>query len=75
MTDDATNRDSWTPDYLESLGVPTAATIDPFTGEPMTIKRVDDRWLVYSVGPDHTDDAGDWQRDLRFGGKDLLEEE
>ena len=65
--DDAADRDSWSPEYLQSIGVPKDFTIDPYTGDPMTIKRVNNQWLVYSCGYDHTDDGGDCELDLRYG--------
>ena len=75
MADDAKDRTTWPAEYLVGLGVPEASTIDPFTDKPLTIKRVNNRWLVYSYGYDRADDGGDWQRDLRFGGKDIFEKQ
>jgi hypothetical protein len=50
-------------DDLVDLGVPREMTEDPFTGQLMTIKRVDDQWQVYSQGPDQTDEAGASDKD------------
>lgn len=46
-------------DYLMSIGVPEQMTIDTMDGKPMKIKRVDDFWVVYSVGEDLIDDGGE----------------
>jgi hypothetical protein len=43
---------SLAPDYL--AGVP----IDPFSGKPLQAKRAGERFVIYSVGPDGTDDGG-----------------
>jgi hypothetical protein len=43
---------------LADLGIPSEATIDPYTGEPLHIKKSPDGWKVYSVGRDLTDDGG-----------------
>jgi hypothetical protein len=48
-----------TPEYLIEIGVPEAMTIDTMTGEPMIVKRIDDHWVVYSVGWNLKDDGGD----------------
>ena len=71
----ATDRESWTPDYLQSIGVPAESTIDPFTGDPMTIERANDQWLIYSFGYDQIDDSGDWEKDLRFGKRNPSDEQ
>ena len=44
---------------LEDLSLPKAATIDPFSGEPLKLKRTDDGWIIYSVGDNGVDDGGD----------------
>ena len=45
--------------YLLSLGVPEAMTVDTMNGESMKVKKLDDDWVVYSVGPNLIDDGGD----------------
>jgi hypothetical protein len=49
------------PDAIEAL-VPEnlpAVPRDPFTdGKPLLAKRADDKWIVWSVGPDGEDDGG-----------------
>lgn len=45
------------PDLAE-LGLPQEATIDPFNGKPLIVKRHADGWMVYSVGPNLKDDGG-----------------
>jgi hypothetical protein len=43
---------------LAELGLPATATIDPFSGEPLHVKKTPRGWLVYSVGPNLRDDGG-----------------
>ncbi len=43
---------------LNELGLPHEATIDPFNGEPLHLKKLPEGWIVYSVGPDLKDDGG-----------------
>jgi hypothetical protein len=44
---------------LSELGLPAAATTDPYTGKPLHLKKTPDGWLVYSVGKNLKDDGGD----------------
>jgi hypothetical protein len=44
---------------LEDLSLPAAATIDPFSGEPLKLRRTPQGWAVYSVGENGIDDGGD----------------
>jgi hypothetical protein len=41
-----------------------SAPVDPFDGKPIKLKRVDDGWVVYCVGPDGVDNQG--KLDERF---------
>lgn len=43
---------------LTRLALPGNATIDPYTGEPLHVKRVKAGWIVYSVFDDRVDDGG-----------------
>ncbi len=43
---------------LAELGLPVDATIDPFSGKPLYVKRKPQGWLVYSVGSNLVDDGG-----------------
>ncbi len=43
---------------LNELGLPAKATQDPYTGEPLHVKRLPEGWLVYAVGEDFADDGG-----------------
>jgi hypothetical protein len=43
---------------LDKLGLPVETTTDPFTGEPLHVKKTPQGWLVYSVGPNLKDDGG-----------------
>lgn len=48
------------PDQLSSL-VPAfldKVPIDPYDGQPLRYKRTDNGYIVYSIGPDATDDGG-----------------
>ncbi len=47
-----------TQDYLIEIGVPRKMTVDTMNGEPMKVKRENDRWIVYSVGTDLVDNGG-----------------
>lgn len=53
------------------LGLPEEATLDPFSGKPLIIKRLPEGWLVYSIGQNLRDDGGqlseDGQADLGVG--------
>lgn len=49
------------PDAVESLVPATLPAVprDPFTDDkPLLAKRIDDTWVVWSVGPDGEDDGG-----------------
>lgn len=50
-----------------ALGVPKSMTLDRMNGEPMKVKRVDGKWVVYSVGPDLKDDGGDLENRKDIG--------
>ena len=43
---------------LTELGLPVEATIDPFNGKPLHVKRLPEGWMVYSVGNNLVDDGG-----------------
>jgi hypothetical protein len=43
---------------IAALGVPASATVDPFNGEPLRIKKLPEGWIVYSVGGNLIDDGG-----------------
>ena len=44
---------------LSELGLPAATITDPFTGEPLHVKKLPQGWLVYSVG-NYRDDGGNF---------------
>ncbi|MBA3484979.1 MAG: hypothetical protein H0T51_24545 [Pirellulales bacterium] len=46
---------------LGDLALPKEATIDPFSGKPLKLKRTDDGWLIYSIGKDGVDDSGSFE--------------
>jgi len=43
---------------LAELGLPAETCTDPFTGEPLHVKKTPQGWLVYSVGQNCQDDGG-----------------
>jgi hypothetical protein len=43
---------------LGDLGLPLQATVDPFNGEPLRLKKLGEGWIVYSVGANLLDDGG-----------------
>jgi hypothetical protein len=47
-----TNLDDLVPDYL------AAVPVDPFSGRPLHLRRLEDAIVIYSVGEDQTDDDG-----------------
>jgi hypothetical protein len=53
---DAQGRD---PEKLDDLGSRAAEWLDPYTGKPLLLKKLDNGWVVYSVGPNGADDQGD----------------
>lgn len=59
--------DAEAPPDLEALGLPREATLDPFTGRPLIVKKLPAGWLVYSVGKDLTDDGGKLEKDQDVG--------
>lgn len=54
------------PGYLETT------PIDPFDGRPLRYKKRDGGYVVYSIGPDGTDDGGTERHPKRQGGKEDL---
>ena len=63
------------PANLNGLGLPEKATIDPFNGEPLRVKKLPDGWLVYSVGKNRRDDDGMWAGRRLFGLGPIEEDE
>lgn len=58
--------DAEKPPALDSLGL-GQAIFDPVTGRPLIVKKRAGGWLVYSVGPDMTDDGGTFEKDRDIG--------
>ena len=54
---------------LTDLGLPAEATIDPFNGKPLNVKKLPEGWTVYSVGKNRVDDGGklDGKTDIGAG--------
>ena len=51
---------------LADLGLPEQATIDPYNGQPLHVKKLPEGWMVYSVGHNLVDDGGipDYKNDV-----------
>ncbi|MFO0809243.1 MAG: hypothetical protein U0746_11500 [Gemmataceae bacterium] len=49
-------------DELVKAGSLKSIPLDPYVGNPLRLKRVDDGLVIYSVGPDQTDDGGKFDR-------------
>ncbi|MEO2046760.1 MAG: hypothetical protein ABGX16_09335 [Pirellulales bacterium] len=62
-----TQREGQPPTGLESLELPAAATIDPFSGEPLKLKQTDHGWVVYTVYQNRTDEGGDFKDQADWG--------
>jgi hypothetical protein len=43
------------------LGLIESATLDPFSGEPLILKKVDNGWVIYSVMQNGKDDGGNFK--------------
>lgn len=56
---------------LTDLGLTAEATIDPYNGEALHVKKLPEGWKVYSVGKNLVDDGGilDWKTDVGAGPK------
>ena len=52
---------------LSDLGLPNRATTDPFTGNPLLVKKLPDGWLIYSVGKNLEDDGGQIEEEEDVG--------
>jgi len=54
---------------LADLGLPAEATVDPYNGEPLHVKKLPQGCLVYSVGGNLVDDGGKLEKvvDVGFG--------
>lgn len=54
---------------LAELGLPAAAVTDPYTDQPLIVKRVDGQWVVCGLGPNLKDDGGLLERfeDIGYG--------
>ena len=52
---------------LDQLGLPAKATIDPYTGKQLILKRRPRGWSVYAVRSNGTDDGGRFQKTADVG--------
>jgi hypothetical protein len=52
---------------LEELRLPEAATIDPYSGQPLLLKRTAEGWVIYSVMDNGVDDGGDFMGRKDYG--------
>lgn len=48
---------------LDELALSKEATMDPFSGEPLKIKRTDGGWVIYTVMQNGVDDGGEYNDD------------
>ncbi|MDG3004142.1 hypothetical protein [Paludisphaera mucosa] len=62
-----TPADAPAPADLVALGLPPEATLDPFTDEPLIVKKGPAGWLIYSVGQNLVDDGGTLTKDKDVG--------
>jgi hypothetical protein len=46
------------PENITELGLPSEATVDPYSGKPLIVKSTETGWIVYSVGLNADDDGG-----------------
>ncbi len=53
--------------HLEKLKLPADATVDPFNGAPLLVRKLPAGWVVYSVGRNRNDDGGSFTYDLDVG--------
>jgi hypothetical protein len=60
-------REGHPPAGLDALELPAAATIDPFSGEPLKLKQTDSGWVVYTVYQNRTDEGGDFKDQADWG--------
>lgn len=60
-------REGHPPTGLESLNLPTASTLDPFSGKPLKLKQTDTGWVVYTVFRNGTDEGGDFKDQADWG--------
>jgi len=62
---------------LAELGLAPDTMTDPFTGQPLQLKKTTDGWLVYSAGENLQDDGGDLSlfRDFGVGPKRLSQDD
>ncbi len=52
---------------LTDLGLPAKVTTDPYTGKPLTMKKLPEGWLIYSVGKNLKDDSGSLEDEQDVG--------
>jgi hypothetical protein len=52
---------------LVELNLPSAQTLDPYSGQPLKLKYTGDGWIVYSVMENGVDDGGDFIDRKDFG--------
>ena len=61
--------------HVDALGLPEKITIDPYNGKPLTVKKIEHGWVVYSVGTNRTDEGGKLKdlADVGFGPPELTQ--
>jgi hypothetical protein len=64
---DETGRKKEQEPKITDLGLPKEVITDPFSGEPLRLKKSAAGWTIYSVGPDGVDDGGDLTEEKDVG--------
>ncbi len=52
-----------TSSQIAELALPAEALVDPFSGAPLTVKKIERGWTIYSIGPNVIDDGGQVSHD------------
>ena len=52
---------------LADLDLPAEDTLDPFSGQPLVVKRTAANWLIYTIFKNGTDDGGDFEEMQDWG--------
>ncbi|HEY2883336.1 MAG TPA: hypothetical protein VGJ15_12900 [Pirellulales bacterium] len=52
---------------IETLNLAKDAATDPFSGQPLKLKRLPEGWLIYSVMENNVDDGGKFESTLDYG--------
>jgi len=50
------------PAKVMALDLPADAITDPYTGQPLVVKKIDGQWVIYGLGPNLKDDGGNFEK-------------